>query len=312
MVIVLCLYALIVWVVFFKFKLLPYNKTWKGVIWGGAITIAFVVIGALQHYTPSSSSSAVSAFSQKIYPEVSGRVEQVFVQPSVKVAKGDKLFLIDPRPYKYDLEQKEASFRLAKIKFEDTNTLVKKDAMAKRALDANKAEMDMAEAAMKLAQYQLDNTLVKAPADGVISISTLKEGQRVSPLISVIDFTSHQDIWITANIKQNGIERIKPGQRAMVTFNISPGVIYDTEVSILPAALTQGQVYAESDVSTIDVILSARNLYPIKLAFPAEADENLRKPGSLASVTIITDEGNPVNVLAVILQWIGAWMGYIF
>jgi len=45
--------------------------------------------------------------------------------------------------------------------------------------------------------------------------------------------------------------------------------------------------------------------------FPEDAPAHLRRPGTEASVTVFTDEGNPVNVLANILQWISAWLAYI-
>jgi len=38
----------------------------------------------------------------------------------------------------------------------------------------------------------------------------------------------------------------------------------------------------------------------------------LRKPGKLAQVTVFTDEGNPINILARILQWISTWLDFVF
>ena len=46
MLIVLGLFAFIVWLVFFKFKWLPLNTTWKIVISLTALTIGLVVLGA--------------------------------------------------------------------------------------------------------------------------------------------------------------------------------------------------------------------------------------------------------------------------
>jgi hypothetical protein len=47
MAIVLALYALIVWLIFFKFKLLPWNRVWKSVVYGIAAAVALFVVGAL-------------------------------------------------------------------------------------------------------------------------------------------------------------------------------------------------------------------------------------------------------------------------
>ena len=86
MLIVLSLYFLVVWLVFFKFKWLPYNKTWKTIVWSIAITIAFIVLGALQYYTPVSKIAVVQAHTQKIYPLISGRVNKVYVRNSQMVS----------------------------------------------------------------------------------------------------------------------------------------------------------------------------------------------------------------------------------
>ena len=94
MLIVLSLYFLVVWLVFFKFKWLPYNRTWKTIVWGVATSIALIVVGALQYYTPVSKIAVVQAHTQEIYPLISGRVNKVYVSKSQAVVEGDTLFTI--------------------------------------------------------------------------------------------------------------------------------------------------------------------------------------------------------------------------
>ena len=113
MLIALGLFAFIVWIVFFKFKWLPFNTTWKVVISITALTIALVVLGALHYYTPMSRVAVVSAHTQHIYPVVSGRVDEVFVSRSDSVSAGDKLFSIDPRPFQYAVDNWTATLKLA-------------------------------------------------------------------------------------------------------------------------------------------------------------------------------------------------------
>lgn len=312
MLIVLALYAFAVWLVFYKFKWLPYTRLWKNTVWGGAFTIAAVVVGALQHYTPSTSTAVVGTFAQKIHPQVSGNVDEVYITTAQHVSKGDPLFQIDPRPFEYDLKQKKAALRLANIKLTDAKALVAKGAASKRRFDANQAERDQAEAAMKLAEFYLENTLITAPASGYISLNALKKGQYVSPKMAVFDFYQAEDIWITASIKQNGIERLRAGQNVMITFNTSPGNVYESEVLALPGAIMQGQLLIGNDLDILERLHTAKNNYPIKIKFPDSAEQHLRRPGTIASATVITDEGNPINILAVIIQWIGTWLDYIF
>ena len=45
--------------------------------------------------------------------------------------------------------------------------------------------------------------------------------------------------------------------------------------------------------------------------FPEGGPDYLRRPGTEASITVFTDEGNPINALASIIQWIGSMLAYI-
>jgi hypothetical protein len=47
------------------------------------------------------------------------------------------------------------------------------------------------------------------------------------------------------------------------------------------------------------------------LNFPEDAPGYLHRPGTEASITVFADEGNPINLLAVIVQWIGSKLAYL-
>jgi len=50
----------------------------------------------------------------------------------------------------------------------------------------------------------------------------------------------------------------------------------------------------------------------VRIALPTGIDPAQVRVGGLAQVTIFTSEGNPINVLAKILQWISTWANYVF
>jgi len=74
MLIVLSLYFLVVWLVFIKFKRLPWKRTWKTLVFSIAAFVALVVIGALKFYTPVSTVAVVQSHTQRIAPLVGGRL----------------------------------------------------------------------------------------------------------------------------------------------------------------------------------------------------------------------------------------------
>lgn len=311
MLIVLSLFAIIVWLVFFKFKWLPFNITWKIIISVTALTICLVVLGALHYYTPMSRVAVVSAHTQHIYPVVSGRVDEVFVSRSDSVSAGDKLFSIDPRPFQYAVDNWTATLKLADLELEKAEQLVAKDAIASFTLDEKQAERDKARAELSIAQYNLENTVVVAPADGNVSIASLRPGQWVDPHSAALNFISSSEIWISGAFNQNGMRLMAPGQKAMVSFNSAPGVVYDTAIASIPHAVVQGQVTSEDAINPFDAVASAQDMYPVRITFPSDAPEELARPGVIAQVTVFTDEGNPINMLAKILMWISTWTNYL-
>jgi multidrug resistance efflux pump len=109
----LIIYSTVAWLVFFKFKLLPWNLTSQ------VITVTLPLIGMaatillLNLAAPSSSDVRVINYTVQIVPQVAGRVLEVPVHPNQPVKKGDVLFRIDPTQYQLavdTLEAKRAEF----------------------------------------------------------------------------------------------------------------------------------------------------------------------------------------------------------
>jgi RND family efflux transporter MFP subunit len=270
------------------------------------------VVGAPQYFTPVSKIAVVQAHTQEIYPLVSGRVNKVYVSNSQTVAEGDTLFTIDPKPYQYAVDKLSAALKLAELKLKDTWILVKKRVAPRTNIDKYQSEVNQLRAQLHNAQYDLDNTVIKAPAEGIVSLVVLEEGQIVSASTGVMNFIQTDKVWLATAMKQNGMGRIGAGQQVNVIFPAAPGKIYSATVLLVPDGVVQGQFTAETTATPLSVLTSSENLYPVKIAIPAEATALLRRPGTLATVTIFTDEGNPINVLAKILQWISTWMNFIF
>lgn len=185
MLIVLGIYFLIVWLIFFKLKALPWNKLWKWVTYSIAFFIALVVIGALNYYTPSSTSAVVQSQNQRIYPQIRGQVLDV-KDKSERVKKGDVLFTLDATPFQLTVDASKANLDLAHIKYADVKVLVDKGVEREKSLDISEVELRIAQAQYDKAIFDLDNTSIKAPFDGQVIVSSLTKGQTVSPATSVM------------------------------------------------------------------------------------------------------------------------------
>lgn len=113
MLIILSLYAILVWLVFSRLKLIRWG--WVSgtltVIVGAFILAVFLAM--FNYLTPSGSFVIVSRVVE-VTPNVSGEIIDIPVQPNVPMKRGTILFRIDPAPFKYKVEQLSASLVQAK------------------------------------------------------------------------------------------------------------------------------------------------------------------------------------------------------
>jgi membrane fusion protein (multidrug efflux system) len=95
-----------------------------------------------------------------------------------------------------------------------------------------------AKAAVEDAQRQLDNSVVKAPFDGVVTnVSSLQVGSYLESATQAFSLVAANHLWIAASPKETELTYVKPGQRATITVDAYPGVEWKGEIeSISPAS----------------------------------------------------------------------------
>jgi membrane fusion protein (multidrug efflux system) len=96
--------------------------------------------------------------------------------------------------------------------------------------EAAVAGVAQAQAARDLAQIDLDNTVVRAPVNGVVGNRQVRVGRLVAPGAALLDIVPANDVWVVANFKETQIEHIRPGQRVHVTVDAYPAETFDGEV----------------------------------------------------------------------------------
>ena len=107
-VLLLAIYAAIVWFVFIKMKWLPWNIGTQVTVVIIPVVALSVTILYLNVVAPSSADVRVIKYVVNVVPQVRGRVTEVPVEPNRLVRKGDVLFRIDPTPYELTVRSLEA------------------------------------------------------------------------------------------------------------------------------------------------------------------------------------------------------------
>lgn len=174
----------------------------------------------------------------EIRPQVSGTLDQIYVNEGAQVQKGQPLFKINELPYREALNNAkallhaaQASVLNAQLEVQKLTPLVQNKVVsdfqlksAKASFEAAQASVEQARAGVAAAQINLGYTLIKAPVNGYIGRLPKKQGSLVSPadpaaLTSLSDahevhvyFSLGEDDFIGFNAKYPGktvAERIK-------------------------------------------------------------------------------------------------------
>ena len=146
MVMILGLYLALVYLIFFKLKLLPFNKVRQAiVVLIGTIILTGFLVG-LQTLTPASVQAFVGGFITEIPPEAPRRALEVSVAGNARVEPSEVLFRIDPRPYQYRVDQ-------LKAQLVETEAYV---AQLKEAYDAARAETQAIHTQLALTELHVE------------------------------------------------------------------------------------------------------------------------------------------------------------
>jgi multidrug resistance efflux pump len=107
-ILLLGIYSFFAWLVFFKFKWLPWNITTQVI----TVTLPIIALTAMILYlnvvAPSSADVRVINYVVPINPRVAGLVVEVPIEPNRPLKKGDVLFRIDPTQYEIAVKNAQA------------------------------------------------------------------------------------------------------------------------------------------------------------------------------------------------------------
>jgi multidrug resistance efflux pump len=369
MLIIAILYIGMAWLVFFRFKLLPWNWPWRifTLLLGCAILAVFIAL--LNTLTPSGRIAVVGRVVE-VTPNVAGTVMSIPVEPNKLVKAGTILFQIDPAPYDAKVKQLRAAVAEARQKVEqlkaqvdlaiadvkglgsqldyaekrrdDVERLAKTGATTQFALQDVVTKVDVLtaqsqaagareinarlalgseiggenttvaqlNAQLENAQWELEQTTVKAAGDGYVSIMTLAVGARAVPLRAALSFILADDISIVGVFDQNGFKNIKRGAAVKLVFANRPGNVYYSSIADVYRGVGQGQVAVSGTLARAETVGTSSN-YPASIDLPKGIDPDMLRLGMVGTATVISDKAGPIGLLATILLWVKAYAAYL-
>ena len=181
--------------------------------------IAYTVATGNATYYESYPATATPLNQVDIKPQVSGNIVGIYFKDGQQVKKGMKLYEIDQQQYRAAVDQAVANLNVAKANlsksqqdYDRYQELAKQDAIAKQTLDhqvadleANKRQVEAAEANIAAVKTNLNYSVISAPFSGTIGISQVKIGTSVYPQTLLNSISTDDPMAVDIAIDQSDI-----------------------------------------------------------------------------------------------------------
>jgi multidrug resistance efflux pump len=165
------------------------------------------------------------------------------------------------------------------------------------------------------AQYDLEQTVVRAPGAGFVTQVALRPGLFVTPLQTrpgmVFVNTEARDRELGAAFQQNSLQRVKAGDEAEVAFDAVPGRVFKGKVRFVLDAIAAGQLTATGSLVDFGERTSGGRALAI-----IDVEDDLTPYqiplGAAGQVAIYTEHFHHVSMIRKILLRMRGWQNYIF
>ncbi len=176
--------------------------------------------------------------------KIMGKIAEVNFEEGMKVKAGDIVARLDNSDFQAALHQAQAQARMARSTMDNTAPIYNRYRIAREqgavsadavenqrlAYDNARTAYDAAVATVAMAQSNLNNTLVRAPFSGVVTVKVAQVGEVVAPqasgggdtrtgILTIVDMDSLE---VQVDVSENYIERVQIGGDAVIHLDAFP------------------------------------------------------------------------------------------
>ncbi|MDI3329018.1 MAG: HlyD family efflux transporter periplasmic adaptor subunit [Alicyclobacillaceae bacterium] len=135
-----------------------------------------------------------------------------------------------------------------------------------------------------LSNSLLDNAVLRAPAEGTVIKTLAKVGEVVSPGQPVALIVNKKDLYVSANIEETDLAKVKVGQPVEFTVDTYPGIRFTGKVKEIGEA-TASTFSLLPPINTSGNFTKVTQRIPVKISIDDRHGANL-SPGMSAEIKI--------------------------
>lgn len=254
--------------------------------------------------SPWTRDGKIRAEQVSITPQVSGSITTLLIKDNQFVKKGDVLFHIDETPYRIAILNARAQLAKAESDLAKANN----EANRRRHLSQNyisaedldtaninvkamQASVQVAEAALKQAQWELTQTVVAAPVDGWVTNLSARVGNYATAGQPVFALVDSRSFYAVGYFEETKLSHIQEGAPATITL-YSGSQKLQGHVSSIGRAIYDQSVETDSglvpDIKPNVPWVRLAQRVPVRIAFDTLPDDITLVSGTTCTVSIGT------------------------
>jgi multidrug resistance efflux pump len=165
------------------------------------------------------------------------------------------------------------------------------------------------------AQFDLDQTVTRAPSDGFVTQLALRPGVYVvpAPLQPAMVFvnTGEGDQQLGGAFQQNALQRVNPGDEAEIAFDAVPGRVFKAKVNTVLGAIAAGQFPPSGKLIDFGTLTEGGRALALFDLEDKVTDYQIPL-GAAAQVAIYTKHWEHLSLLRKILLRMRSWENFLF
>lgn len=266
--------------------------------------------------------------------QVTGQVETVLIEEGMEVEEGQVLATIDDTEWRAQVALAQAQLESARSQLAEIRAqlaqarrelarqeeLVVRGLASQAAVDAAATQVEalaarlasastnveVSQRSLELARVRLDNTVIRAPFAGIVTVKAAQPGEMISPVSAGGGFTrtgigtivDMDSLEVQVDVNESFIQRVHPGQRVEAILNAYPDWRIPAEViAIIPTA--------DRSRATVRVRVALLERDPrivpdmgVRVAFlsPAEEQAGTPAPRLLVPAAAVREENGAAHV----------------
>lgn len=226
----------------------------------------------------SSVGDLASEASVIVRPEIAGRVREIGFREGATVKAGDVLVRFDDAIYQGELKQAIARLDLSTRTFERAKALNQRGHGTEQVMDNTREEVRFNQASVELAEARLQKTVITAPFDGTVGLSSVSIGDYIKAGDDIVNLEQIIPLKVDFRLPERYLRLVAVGRPVEITLDAFPGDTY------------RGEVYAiDPRIRAADRSIGVRARLP-------NSDGKLR-PGIFARIRMIVDRRDQALVV---------------